>query len=260
MHPVFYDRIKYMKDIRAPRSAYYALAAIAAAVLLAVLLVYLMIRMYLPGFIEAIKTKDAAVVESYFDSLGHWQTYILMWFFAYLQVVSIVIPAALVRVVAGAVCGSRMGTLIVYTSNIAAHLSVFVVASHARRLLQYISEERPTFGKMLDTLQFSENRTYYIAMALLTPGLPNWVIPYAAANSRMKWYTFLLALIIALPLPIYFTCLAADFLPPGDWAFSIMSIVGLWLFVGLLFIGRKWIPDYLWDIWRSIKSRLPLRH
>ena len=248
-----------MNDQRTPRSAYYALAAIAAAILLSAFLVYVMIRMYLPGFIEAVQTRDETVVEAYFDSLGHRNTYLIMGLFAYLQVISIVIPAALVHVVAGAVCGSVKGTLIVYVAEIAAHMTVFLVAQHARRLLNYISEERPTFGKLLNTLQFSENRTYYISMALLTPGLPNWVIPYAAANSRMKWYTFLLALIIALPLPIWFTCLAADLLTQGDWVFSIMSIAGLWLFVGLLFIGRKRIPDRLWDIWYRIKAVISSR-
>lgn len=237
-----------MNKQHTPKSAYYALLGVAGAILISVLLVYLMVRMYLPGFIEAIKTRDELIVEAYFDSLGRWQSYVIMWFLAYIQVISIVIPAALVHVVAGAVCGSLKGTLIVYTAEIAAHMTVFTVAARATRLLRYISEERPTFGKLLNTLQFSENRTYYISMALLTPGLPNWVIPYAAANSRMKWYTFLIALIVALPLPIYFTCLAADFLTQGDWMFSILSIGGLWLFVGLLFIGRQRIPDILKDL------------
>ncbi|MBQ9421660.1 MAG: VTT domain-containing protein [Lachnospiraceae bacterium] len=237
-----------MKEQHTPRSAYYALLGVLGAILISVLLVYLIVRMYLPGFIEAVRTRDELVVEAYFDSLGHWQTYVIMWFFAYIQVISIVIPAALVHVVAGAVCGTTMGTLISYTAAVAAHMTVFAVATRATRLLRYISEERPTFGKLLNTLQFSENRTYYIAMALLTPGLPNWVIPYAAANSRMKWYTFLTALLMALPAPIYFTCLAADFLTQGDWMFSILSIGGLWLFVGLLFIGRQRIPDILKDL------------
>ncbi len=245
-----------MREQHTPRSAYYALLGVAAAILLSVLLVYLMVRMYLPGFIDAVRTGDELAVEAYFDSLGHWQSYVIMWFFAYIQVISIIIPAALVHVVAGAVCGTLKGTLICYTAAIAAHMTVFAIASHATRLLRYISEERPTFGKLLNTLSFSENRTYYISMALLTPGLPNWAIPYAAANSRMKWYTFLTALIIALPLPIYFTCLAADLLTQGDWLFSILSIGGLWLFVGLLFIGRRQVPDLLKDLVFRVRSKI----
>ena len=244
-----------MSEQRTPKSAYYALLGVAAAIVLSVLLCFLMFRMYLPGFIEAVQTGDEAIVEHYFDSLGRWQSYVIMWIFAYIQVISIVIPAPLVQAVAGAVCGSVKGTLIVYTAEIAAHMSVFFIASHAGMLLRYLSYERPTFGKLLDTLSFSENRTYYISMALLTPGLPNWVIPYAAANSRMKWYTFLAALILGLPLPIYFTCLAADFLTKGDWMFSVLSIGGLWLFVGLLFIGRQRIPEVLRNLVYSFRHR-----
>ena len=245
-----------MNKQRTPKSAYYALLSVAVAILASVLLVYIMIRMYLPGFIEAVQTGNELAVEHYFDSLGRWQSYVIMWIFAYIQVISIVIPEPLVQIAAGAVCGSVNGTLIVYSAEIAAHMTVFFVAQHATRLLRYISEERPTFGKLLNTVSFSENRTYYIAMALLTPGLPNWVIPYAAANSRMKWYTFLLALMIALPLPIWFTCLAADFLTRGDWLFSICSIGGLWLFVGLLFIGRRRIPEIMWRYWEKIRYRI----
>ncbi len=240
---------------KTPKSAYIALGAFALVLLAAVLLVAGILRYYVPGFLEAVRTHDEAAIEAFFESQDHLQSYLLMWFLAYVQVISIVIPAAVVHVAAGAVLGSVEGTLVVYTAELAAHMTVFFIARHARKLLLYISQERPTFGRLLNSLQFNENRTYYIAMALLTPGLPNWIIPYAAANSRMKPYTFLLALLIALPLPIYFTCLAADFLTHGDYLFSIISIASLYLFVGLLFIGRRRIPGRLKDLWVRLEER-----
>ena len=90
-------------------------------------------------------------------------------------------------------------------------------------------------------------------MVLLAPGLPNGVIPYAAANSGIVAGRYLLALLIALPLPTWVTCAAGDLILSGDWMFSIIMMAVLFAAVGLLLLVRDSLPDRLYGFLDKLK-------
>ena len=57
---------------------------------------------------------------------------------------------------------------------------------------------------------------------------------------------YLLALLIALPLPTWVTCAAGDLILSGDWMFSIIMMAVLFAAVGLLLLVRDSLPDRLY--------------
>lgn len=234
-----------LTDRKKPKSAYYALAAYVFVIVLAVVLVMLLLYAYVPGLIEALRSGNKGQVEAFFREQEGTRSAVMIWIISYIQVISIIIPRTPVYAAAGAVCGTWEGTFLCVTANIAAHMTVFYIARRARNLMQYIAEEHPSFGRALDRFKFRRYRTYYICMAVLVPGVPNWIIPYAAANSRMEPGMYLIALIISLPLPIFFVCLAADLLVHSDILFSVITVGILYLIVGILFLVRNKLPDKL---------------
>ena len=92
---------------------------------------------------------------------------------------------------------------------------------------------------MLGILKARRDSTFFTILAILTPGLPNGIIPYAAANSDISAKAFLIALVTALPIPTLLTCIAGRLVMSGDWIFSAAIIAGLYIVVGFLLTNKN---------------------
>ena len=78
---------------------------------------------------------------------------------------------------------------------------------------------------------------------MLAPGLPNGIIPYTAAHAGLQGRRYFLALLLALPVPTFVTCLAGDLLLSGVWWVGIAMLAALYILVGVLFLRRDSLPD-----------------
>ncbi len=214
---------------------------LAAAIGLIVEYLYL----YVPGIWEAFSTGDEAALETCLNAQDRLYSVMLLWLLSYVQVLSIFIPAAPIQLVAGMTFGPWVGFLINVTGMIAAHMTAFWIGHRAAKVLRVMAQEHPKMEKKLNILSVNRNRTYYTAMAILVPGIPNGAIPYAAANSGIKGYLFLTALVTALPLPAFLTCLTGYLVLSGNVFFGIATMVLLYAAVGVLFLFRNTIPDFL---------------
>ena len=107
------------------------------------------------------------------------------------------------------------------------------------KLLSYMASEHPKLEKMLGILKARRDSTFFTILAILTPGLPNGIIPYAAANSDISAKAFLIALVTALPIPTLLTCVAGRLVMSGDWIFSAAIIAGLYIVVGFLLTNKN---------------------
>lgn len=92
---------------------------------------------------------------------------------------------------------------------------------------------------MLNSVRNSKNPWFYTILAFITPGLPNGIIPYAAAHANMKPKQFFAAICISMPIPTLLTCLAGSYLVTGDWLFTVLIEGGMFAVVGLLFHKRS---------------------
>ena len=122
-------------------------------------------------------------------------------------------------------------------------MTVFALGKRAKKLLNTLAVTNPRLGKLMNVLSVSRNRTYVTVMVLLAPGLPNGIIPYAAANSGIVAKAYLLALCVALPLPTLITCAAGKGILAGDWLISVIMLGALYAIVGVLFVNRDRLPD-----------------
>lgn len=87
-------------------------------------------------------------------------------------------------------------------------------------------------------MRSSKDPWFYTILAFITPGLPNGIIPYAAANAGMRPKHFIAAIFISLPFPTLLTCAAGSFILEGNWFFTVLTGIVLFSFVGILFFNR----------------------
>ena len=221
------------------RATAVALCLLAAVLCVAALLIYLLFKHYLPGLWQAFSAGDEDAIAAFLDSKSFAKGILILWFLNFVQVLSIVIPAMPVQLAAGIGCGTWIGFLVSFTAAVSANLAVYCVARRITKVLAALSEDHPKLGKFLSTLQSSENAAYYTFLAFLTPGLPNGLVPYAAASAGISAKSFAVALITALPVPTLLTCYAGSLVVQGNVFFSALLIVGLYVLVAVLFSKRK---------------------
>lgn len=231
--------------VKSQKSAVRSLAVMVLFLLIAIGLVVELLRIYVPNVWAAFSSGDENALQACFDGQNTAYSAGLLWLLSFVQILSVVLPAMPVQLVAGIVLGPWLGCAVCLTACMAAHIAVFYAATHAQTSLAALEEASPKLKKARDALSVKRNRTYYTTILLLAPGLPNGIIPYAAAHAGLQGRRYFLALLLALPVPTFVTCLAGDLLLSGVWWVGIAMLAALYILVGVLFLRRDSLPDKL---------------
>lgn len=203
-----------------------------------VLLIVETFRLLLPGLWSAFSAGDEQALSEYLASQGRLRSFLTLWFLAVVQVLSLVIPAMPVQLAAGLAYGPWMGFLTSFSASAVANMSVYLIARRLVPVIRRLVADNPKAAKLLDSVRSSKDPWFYTILAFITPGLPNGIIPYAAANAGMRPKQFLAAIFISLPFPTLLTCAAGSFMLEGNWLFTVLTGIVLFSFVGILFFNR----------------------
>ena len=203
-----------------------------------VLLIIETFRLLLPGLWTAFSSGDEQALSDYLTSEGRLRSFLTLWFLAFVQVVSLVIPAMPVQLTAGIAYGPWKGFVTSFSASVAANFLVFLLARRLAKVIELLTANSPKANKLLNSVRNSKNPWFYTILAFITPGLPNGIIPYAAANAGMRPKQFLAAIFISLPFPTLLTCAAGSFMLEGNWLFTVLTGIVLFSFVGILFFNR----------------------
>ena len=209
-----------------------------AGVLVTVLLIVETFHLLLPGLWSAFSAGDEQALSEYLASQGRLRSFLTLWFLAVVQVLSLVIPAMPVQLAAGLAYGPWMGFLTSCSASAVANMSVYLIARRLVPVIRRLVADNPKAAKLLDSVRSSKDPWFYTILAFITPGLPNGIIPYAAANAGMRPKQFLAAIFISLPFPTLLTCAAGSFMLEGNWLFTVLTGIVLFSFVGILFFNR----------------------
>lgn len=227
-----------MKQHPPERTKRLAVIAAAAVILVMVLLIIETFRLLLPGLWTAFSSGDEQALSDYLTSEGRLRSFLTLWFLAFVQVVSLVIPAMPVQLAAGIAYGPWKGFVTSFSASVAANFLVFLLARRLAKVIELLTANSPKANKLLNSVRNSKNPWFYTILAFITPGLPNGIIPYAAANAGMRPKQFLAAIFISLPFPTLLTCAAGSFMLEGNWLFTVLTGIVLFSFVGILFFNR----------------------
>ena len=125
-----------MKQQPPERTKRLAVIAAAAVMLVMVLLIIETFRLLLPGLWTAFSSGDEQALSDYLTSEGRLRSFLTLWFLAFVQVVSLVIPAMPVQLAAGIAYGPWKGFVTSFSASVAANFLVFLLA---RRLVLHDS-------------------------------------------------------------------------------------------------------------------------
>ena len=215
-----------------------AALAVAVVVLVTVLLIVETFRLLLPGLWSAFSAGDEQALSDYLTSQGRLRSFLTLWFLAVVQVLSLVIPAMPVQLAAGLAYGPWLGFVTSFSASAVANLTVFLAARQLAPVIRRLTADNAKATKLLNSVRSSKDPWFYTILAFITPGLPNGIIPYAAANAGMRPKHFIAAIFISLPFPTLLTCAAGSFILEGNWFFTVLTGIVLFSFVGVLFFNR----------------------
>ena len=205
-----------------------AALAVAVVVLVTVLLIVETFRLLLPGLWSAFSAGDEQALSAYLTSQGRLRSFLTLWF----------LSAMPVQLAAGLAYGPWLGFVTSFSASAVANLTVFLAARRLAPVIRRLTADNAKATKLLNSVRSSKDPWFYTILAFITPGLPNGIIPYAAANAGMRPKHFIAAIFISLPFPTLLTCAAGSFILEGNWFFTVLTGIVLFSFVGILFFNR----------------------
>lgn len=218
-------------------------------------LIYFAFLRAMPELLPLIRSGDENAIAQYLGNSGNLTGIISTALLAFIQPVSIVLPGAPIQVAAGIVYGTLQGFLICHLSYLSANVAVFYVARTLRTGLDRLLPKKSERSK-LDFLKKEKYPVYMTALACLIPVVPNGIIPYAAAKTRMKLHEFTIAVAIGSFFPILIMCAIGKQILHGDYLFAGGLLVGTLLLVLLLGYFRNKICTWMYRVGRHFRHAI----
>ena len=131
-----------------------------------VLLIIETFRLLLPGLWTAFSSGDEQALSDYLTSEGRLRSFLTLWFLAFVQVVSLVIPAMPVQLAEGIAYGPWKGFVTSFSASVAANFLVFLLARRLAKVIELLTANSPKANKLLNSVRNSKNPWFYTILAL----------------------------------------------------------------------------------------------
>ena len=218
-----------------------------AAVLIG--LVYLAFGQAIPELVPLLRSGDEEKIAAYIGQQNRISGILSTALLAFLQPVSIILPGAPIQIAAGIVYGTLKGFLICHISYVLSNLVVFYLARVlGQRMDKYVSR----FSGKVNFLQDAQYPAYMTAMACLIPVVPNGIIPYAAARTRMRFHEFLIAVVLGSFFPILVMCAIGKRILHGEYFYAAALLLFCLVVVIILTLLRKPVCQFLHRVGQKI--------
>jgi len=162
-----------------------------------------------------------------------------------IQVVSIVMPCMAIHIAAGVLYNWYKAFLLCFTGFVGGNMAVFWFVRHLGKKTPYNVKLGPVGTKIFEVLSVTPPM-FMVSVAFMIPGVPNGIVPYVAAKTRMTQKEYFISTSAGCWMQILASCMAGSFLIRGNIMFSVIAICVQWLILGLVIIQRNWIMDLFW--------------
>lgn len=209
-------------------------ALVAAIILLA-------LNAILPGFVEVLEHGDQRELVSYIRGFGSVGGVALAFLLQFVQIISIFFPGGPIQIAIGVVFGTLGGFLICHIGYLLANLAVFLsVRRFGNRIDQIFSayEQTPSRYRFLTD---AKHPGFVVALSCLIPLLPNGLVPYIAARTKITFSHFLIAVCLGSAPTLLMLNAIGNKLLHGDYTKVILLIALLVGGVLLLYLFRRHI-------------------
>lgn len=222
----------------------------AVVVTLIIFIIVLIFQNVLPGFIEILEHGDRKEIMDYIRSFGSVRGAALGFLLQFMQVLSIIVPGAPIQIAMGVVLGTWLGLAVYVSGYNAANVLVFWLS---RKLGNRINQIVPVKKNKLATIiTKSEWPGFMVFLACLMPLVPNGIVPYIAARTKLNLKHFFISVFFGSFPSLLVLCAVGNRIFEGDYLWAAILISILVLSIILLYVFRaKVISQAL-----RIRSRL----
>ena len=212
-------------------------------------LVYLAFGQAAPELLPLLRSGDEEQIAAYLGSQNSITGILSTALLQFLQPISIVLPGAPIQIAAGVVYGTLKGYLICHISFVFSNLVLFYLA---RVLGQKMDKFVSRFSGKINFLQDAQYPAYMTAMACLIPVVPNGIIPYAAARTKMRFHEFLIAVVLGSFFPILVMCAIGKRILRGEFIYAAVLLGFCLLVVIVLTLLRKQVVTLMHKVGQKI--------
>ena len=208
------------------------------ALLLVLSIILLSLDAILPGFIEILEHGDQQEIISYIRGFGSVGGVALAFLLQFIQIISIFFPGGPIQIAIGIVFGTFGGFFICHIGYVLANLAVFFSARRLGNRLDQLFSGKDGSPSRFRFLTEAHYPGFVVALSCLIPLLPNGLVPYIAARTKITFWQFFVAVYLgSIPTLLLLTAIGNKLLR-GDYL--TMALLGglLVLGVALLYLFR----------------------
>lgn len=202
------------------------------------LLLFLLIRMiveFAGQLIVVLEKNDREALMNFLSEQSEFSGLLTLYFMSILQVASIVLPGMLVQVSGALVYGWWKSFIACWLGFVSGNVIVFIAARIMGRSVTDALNLDLKGGWLVRTMN-RKNPAFVTALACMIPGIPNGIIPYIAARSKLYVSEFAKSVALSCWLQILLNCIAGHFLVRGQYIFTIFAFL---LQIVILFVLTK---------------------
>ena len=195
------------------------------------------------NLIKLFRSGNVTELEAYLKKMGSEGVWILI-LLQTIETVSVFLPAVPVYLCAGAICGSFNGILLCWATNLALNVLLFLLARLiGKRLADHgFSYHNEKLERLIEATTKPER---VICLICMIPGVPNGLIPYIAARTRISFLKFAAAVAVgSLPTIILFVA-GGDLLIDEHFRITVPLVLTVLLLLGAAWMCRKRIAETL---------------
>lgn len=192
------------------------IASLVFALAVIVLIVFVSLNAILPGFFDILEHGNQTEIEQYIRGFGSIRGMLLAFLLQFIQILSIFFPGGPIQIAIGIVFGTLIGFIICHVGYVLANLLVFFSARKlGNRLDQLFAGSSRT--KRLRFISEAKHPGYVVALSCLMPFLPNGLVPYIAARTKITTLQFLISVYLGSIPTLLLLCAIGNKLLLGDY-------------------------------------------
>jgi len=189
----------------------------------------------LPGFVDILEHGNRWEIMEYIRSFGSVRGVVLGFLLQFMQIISIIFPGAPIQIAMGVVFGTWPGLAICVAGYVSANVLVFWLA---RRLGNRMDKILPVKQHKVETvITKSEYPGFMVFLACLIPLLPNGIVPYIAARTKLDLKHFFISVFFGSIPCLLLLCAVGHNILEGDYLWAaifgsilVLSIILLYVF------------------------------
>lgn len=200
-----------------------ALAVLMAVLVFATVLVYKVFGHQAQDLFNLVRQGDEEAMAAYLSSQSQAAGYFTLFILCVLQVATIFFPGMVIQITGALIYGWSKAFAICFAGIVAGNALIFFIGRTFGKVFEsFLSEEKQKDNWFSKQLKGSHAK-FAVAIAFLIPGVPNGIIPYLAAGTKMHLKDYVEAVAGSAWVGVLLMCLAGHFIRSGNYAFTILT-------------------------------------